>query len=326
MLVLAGDLGGTHCRLRLARCGPGGCETLHQAAYRNDDWPDAVSLIQAFLKETGEAGLPRPEYACLGAAGPVHGAGPREEVALTNRPWRLDTADLVTATGIPRWHLVNDFEAAAWGIGELGAEDLAVLQRGTPVTGAARAVLGAGTGLGMAVICPDGRPLPGEGGHAAFAPRDARQWALAAWLAARGGSVSRENLVSGPGLLRIAEFLALPRPCPWDDPPGVSAAAEAGDPLAEQALALFCRLYGQIAADLALTAGARGGLYVAGGIAPQILDALRANFMEGFLDLKPYRDWLREIPVAVVTAPDLGLRGALHAALASASPPRPEQG
>ncbi|NIR60922.1 MAG: glucokinase, partial [Gammaproteobacteria bacterium] len=297
MKVLAGDIGGTTARLLLAAVERGAVRPIFEADSRSGDYPDLAPLVQAFLADAGEAAR-GVAAACFAVAGPVAETPEGETAQVTNLPWRLDSAALSEMLGLPRTRLINDFQAAAYGLEALAPTDLLTLQPGRPVPGAPRVLIGAGTGLGEAVLVWTGehyRPLPSEGGHADLAPGDTEEQALLAHLRERFGHVSWERAVSGPGLVNVFEFLRAHRR--REPSPALAEALAAGDAaaaisesalaqrdgLAMAALAMLVRLYGAQAGNLALTVLARGGVYIGGGIAPKILEWLRHGpFLEAF--------------------------------------------
>lgn len=311
MQVMAGDLGGTKTIVQMAEVDPDGAQrVLYQRTYQSNDYPQLLPLLQDFLARAHSGA---PQGACFGVPGPVHGA----RAKTTNLPWSIDARALERALGIPRVHLINDFQAAGYGIEALAPGDLVTLQAGETQPGAPRALLGAGTGLGEALLVRRGeryQVLASEGGHADFAPTDELQMALLAHLLARFGQVSYERVVSGSGLVAIYEFLCTRAGVAtvFDGAARISGAALAGDdPTAVQALDLFVRVYGAQAGNLALTVLATGGVYVAGGIAPKIIDKLRDGaFMEAFCNKGRMRALAETMPVHVITNPEVGLLGA----------------
>ena len=317
MRVLSGDIGGTHCRLALARLESERVELERVVRYRNQEYAGLDAILTDFL-----AAGPLPEACCLAVAGPTDG----RRVAFTNLDWHVDAQVLARRFGFSRAALVNDFAAVGWGLDCLGPEQLAVLQAADAMPGAPRVALGAGTGLGVSLCAWMGdhyRPLPSEGGHIGFAPVDAEQDSLLAFLRGRHGRVSVERILSGPGIVDLYRFrlaqagladsplLAVPDPAP-----GISAAGlDGGEVHAEAALRLFAAILGQTAGDLALAARAGGGVYLAGGIAPQVLVALRAGpFLAGFRAKGRFSGWMDSVPVGVVLDPYVGLKGAAVAA------------
>lgn len=290
-MILAGDIGGT--KSLLALFAPGAREPALERRLASGEFADFESLLARFLDE---AGAVRIEAACFGIAGPVRG----ERVRVTNLPWDIDAARLRSRFGIARLELINDFAAAARGVGALRPEELATLQAGEPLDAAPRVVLGAGTGFGVAYVV-NGVPVAGEGGHGGFAPADAEQAALWRFLHDRLGRVQQEDVLSGAGLAHIQEFMT-----------GSKIAPEA---VTGRALELFVACYGAAAGDHALNVMARGGVYVAGGIAPKILPQLRAGvFLAAFNAKGVFAGHMRRIPVHVVLSERLGLLGAANAA------------
>ena len=292
-VILAGDIGGTKALLMLAAARNGRPAPLLERRYLAADFVDFSAVVARFLDECRQVRgrNVRLDGACFGAAGPVSD----DRIQMTNLPWRLDGGAIAAQFGIARVLLVNDFAAAAAGVEVLGPGDCATLQHGEPMPQAARVVIGAGTGLGVAYALPQGkryRIIAGEGGHAGFAPADEEQMRLWQALHAQFGRVSAEHVVSGPGLVRIYEFLraelpeapALRESVRTEGAAAISRhALEQGDPLACRALDLFVACYGAAAGDHALAVTARGGVYIAGGIARKILSRLAAGgFMAAF--------------------------------------------
>jgi glucokinase len=329
---LAGDIGGTKALLALFEgTGAGSAAAARfERRYACRDFDSFGALLERFLADAHAAlgERPRVDRGCLGVAGPVV----EGRAALTNLPWRIDAA----ALALPGLRLRNDFEAAAYALDGLGADDLHTLQPGAPREGAPRLLIGAGTGLGVAFLVGRGeglRVLPGEGGHAAFAPADDLQDALHRHLRALLGRVEIEHVVSGPGLVRVYAFLrdagkgtespavraaiAASEAGEADEAPAaiVQAALTQGDALAGAAVDLFIACYGAAAGDYALAVLPRGGVFVAGGIAPRILPRLRkGGFAAAFNAKGAFSAALTGCPLHVVTNARLGLLGAAAAA------------
>lgn len=326
--LLAADVGGTKTDIALGECPDGKLRVAFRQRYPSAAYADLDALVDAFLREASEHGCDvRGGQACLAVAGPVQG----ERATLTNLPWRLDAAQFAARHALAGACIVNDFEAVGHGLAHLADDETLILQPGVAHQGGTRAVIGAGTGLGVAWLTmgPDGyRVHPTEGGHVDFAPADALQDELLASLRHEYGHVSYERLLSGSGLVRIFQFLmeagrGLPTTAfeaalqQGDDAASViSSLALAGrDPLAMQALDLFVAIYGAYAGSLALATLPRGGLYVAGGIAPRIADKLEeGGFMTAFRAKGRFEALLASIPVAVVMNPAVGLYGAFEIA------------
>jgi glucokinase len=308
--VLAADIGATNARFALVEPPGDAARIVFERTYPTASFPDFEPALAAFLDETRGEKIAR---AAIAIAGPVdEGAG-----RLVNRSgWSVDRRSLARL-GVEA-KLINDFQALAFGVAHAAPGDSIVLQPGKAVPHAAIALVGAGTGLGVASLVWNGSrylPCPSEGGHAGFAPRDDLQLELCRHLLARHGRVSAERVICGAGLVAIYEFLQGQR---LDDPAEISRRALA-DPsgLAAQALDLFVSGYGAFAGDMALAFLARGGLYVCGGIAAKLAPRLAAgDFLAAFNDKGRHRDLVASIPVRVVTNEKLGLLGAARAASA----------
>jgi len=319
-IFLAGDIGGTKTLLRLFETGGG---VLAERRFDSAAFTSLEQVVAAFLSDFPSISL---AAACFGVAGPVEGG----RAKITNLPWQIDEASIAAEFHIPQVRLINDFQAVAYGIEALESQDLATLQAGAPQECGVRAVIGAGTGLGEGFMVWQGdyyAAFPSEGSHADFAPVDALQIELQRCLAARYGHVSYERLLSGPGLVNIFEFLRNSRG--QQATSELQSAMKAGDPaaaisdfaiggkddLAVSALDLFARIYGAEAGNLALKVLARGGVYIAGGIAPQIMGKLEdGEFLRAFADKGRFAGLLGDIPVHVVLNPKVGLMGAARVA------------
>jgi len=318
MLVLAGDIGGTSTRLAYFDTACGKWEPLVEGRFPSREAGSLEEIVARFVAEHGLAA----ERACFGIAGPVrHG-----RVRTPNLPWSVDAAELARTLGFPEVHLINDLEANAYGIDLLTPDDLAVLNPGTPDPIGTIAVVSAGTGLGEALAYWDGaahRPLPSEGGHADFAPRNDLEAELLIYLRAEHGRVSTERVVSGPGLRNIYRFLRDGRRLPespavveemgrGDPSAAITRAALAGDcPLCGQVLDLFVSLYGAEAGNVALRYLATGGVYLGGGIAPKIIERLKGpGFMLAFTAKGRLSPMLETIPVRVILNERTALLGA----------------
>lgn len=324
MRVLAGDIGGTKSLLHIAQVSGTRVEALHEGRFASQQYGDFDSLLDDFLKQA-PAELRTLSAACFGVAGPISGPeqGPRT-ARITNLPWIMDERRLAQRLQLPRARLINDFFATAAGIEALGEEDLAVLNAAPAAARAARLVVGAGTGLGVAQLIWCGeryRECPSEGGHLHFAPTDALQRELLAYLQGQHGRVSNERLVSGSGLVAIFRFLfereqgaaAMPASilAAGDPAAAIVAQAREGEPLARAAVALFVRIYGAVVGDLALMTLPYGGVYVAGGIAPKLLEEIRAGeFLACYKDKGRMTRLVEQMPVYVVLAESIGLLGA----------------
>lgn len=308
-MILTGDIGGTHARFALSE--PGMAEPVAERWYASTTGEGLAPLLADFL----ERHPARMDIACLAVAGPIADDG--RHARLTNLPWAIDAFALERHFAIPRVLLANDFTAAAHGIATCPATALTVVQPGEPLARAPRLVVGAGTGLGMAILLPRGRSwyaVPGEGGHIGFGPTDPEQAALWQSLYQRHGRVTAERVVSGPGLEAIHRFLAT-----GTDPLPAAAVADraaAGDAIAQRALDIFFRAYGAFAGDMAMAVLARGGVYLAGGIAAKLrAQLLASDFRTAFNAKAEHAQLVGRIPVTIVADPALGLRGAAAIAI-----------
>ncbi len=328
--LLAGDIGGTKTLLALYQLdGQGDLQLLRSERYRSADWPDLAPMLNAFLGDGG----PAPTAACLAVAGPVE-AG---QAQLTNLSWHLGAAALERATGIGTVELVNDFAVLIYGLPHLAANQQAVIRAGAAKADAPLLVLGAGTGLGVAYGVPTAAGLvavASEAAHGEFAPRCPAEWELKQWLARERGleRVSIERIVSGTGLGEVARWLLASRhpgsdhplsaQVEGDDlPAAVAAAAASGNPLASEALSLWISCYGSVCGDLALAGLSRGGVWLAGGTAAKLLEALRSpGFTEAFLRKGRLEPVLATVPITAITDPAIGQYSAACRARMLAAP------
>lgn len=316
MRVLAGDIGGTHARLAFFDVDGHSVRPVVEQTYPSGDYNALEPILQAFA----ESHPVQFEAACLGIAGPVRNG----VVTTTNLPWTVRATSVASALDLPEAHLLNDLEAIGWGLPTLGDDDLVTLHEGTEVEGH-RVLVAAGTGLGVAGLVWDGhlhRPIATEAGHTDFAPSDDLEIALFRALKARFGHVSWERVLSGPGLIDVFDFLVAYRKAkpPADVAQAASegnagAIAEAADSgrceVCTEAVQRFVRFYGAVAGNIALTFLARGGVYLAGGIAPKMLPHLQTGaFVTAFQAKGRLRSVLESIPIRVATNGDVGLHGA----------------
>lgn len=308
MRVLAADIGATHARFAFVDLDAGAARIALERDYATASYPGFRPALDEFLREA--RGAPAPSHAAIALAGPVTG----DAGTLVNRPaWRVERRAL-ESLGVQA-RILNDFEALACGVAHAAPGDSIVLQAGSPVPRANLALVGAGSGLGVAALVWDGkgyRPAASEGGHLGFAPQNEIQLELCRWLHARHGRVSAERVVSGPGLAAIHEFLGSSP----DSPEAISASALA-EPFgpAARALDLWVACYGAFAGDIALALLARGGVYICGGIAAQLARRLaEPDFLAAFGDKGRHRGLMAAIPVRLVVNTRLGVLGAAWSA------------
>jgi len=316
--ILVGDVGGTTTKLALLDEKLAFQEIQRYPSREHDS---LSHIVREFLSSRAQT----VTHACFGIAGPVR----EGSVRTTNLPWVVEAAELARVIGVRDVLLVNDIEAIGHGIGALDDRAFVTLPGGNGVTSGNAAVIAAGTGLGEAGLYWDGarhRPFASEGGHASFAPRDDLEMELLRFLLAEYGHVSWERVLSGPGLFNVYRFLR--DTGRFEEPEWLAESIREGDPAAsigrcalegtapicEQSLELFVSLYGAEAGNLALTMMAVGGVYIAGGIAPKILDWLkRPSFRRAFVAKGRMRSLLETIPVRVVVSDRVGLLGAARA-------------
>ena len=308
--VLVADIGGTNARLATADVRS--LEVTTARSFRCAEYPSLDAVASAYLN-----GLPeRPRAAAVAVAAPVVG----DRVQLTNSPWAFVHEDFRVALGLDSLLVLNDFEALAHVLPRLGPSDLHQIGGATPAERATKVVLGPGTGLGVASLAwsPAGWvAMPSEGGHAAFAVEDATEFAMLERLLTGRERLSVERVVSGPGLADIYRVLAdlKGRPAPPLQAADVVQRAVGGnDPIASEALDRFATWLGRFAGDAALFFGARGGVYLGGGISPRMLDVLSAGrFRRAFEAKGRMTSYLAPIPVYVILAGDAALKGAAAA-------------
>jgi glucokinase len=324
-MILAGDIGGTKTVLALYRDVSGRLEPIREEVFKSREFPQFEQVLTRFLEKKASEQV---TTICLGVAGAVKDG----QSKTTNLPWLLDEQKLSKEFNVKKVRLLNDLEAAAYGMLFLGEDEMAVLNRGK---GSERkgniAVIAAGTGLGEALLYWNGReylPVASEGGHSDFAPQSDQEIELLRFLRSEFGHVSYERILSGPGVFNIYRFL---RETGFaEEPDWLREKLQAGDPsatitqvglargheLCVEALHLFSSIYGAEAGNLALKTLAVGGVYIGGGIAPKILDKLKDDsFMRAFSDKGRYNDLMREVPVKVALNSRAPLIGAAHYAL-----------
>jgi glucokinase len=320
--LLIGDIGGTNARFALAHSDKPGFSDL--ATFQCADYASVERAIADYLQIVGK---PCPDVICLAAAGPVV----NQRIRMTNNHWTVAIDSLLREFPDARVRLLNDFEAIAYSVPFLSAGDCATIGLPDPAPlpddGYSVAILGPGTGLGAVGLRKQADqlvPVPGEAGHVGFGPETQVQVDVLNALRERFDRVSRERLVSGPGLENI--YWALGQ-IHGKQAPKLSAAeifaraAEGGGPRAAEAVALFFEVLGQVAGDLALALGAQSGVYIAGGIVkryPEMLESSR--FRAGFERKGRYRSIMERIPTQLILLEQPGLLGAAYCALQLRSP------
>lgn len=307
MRIVAGDLGGTKT---LLRCVEADGALSAEERFESQEYKSFDDVLRAFLER-----CPGPiDAACFAVAGPVF-AGRAE---LTNLGWELRAVELGKVFGIDHVVLINDFYAVALGVPQLADDDLLSLQKGSRDRTAPIAILGAGTGLGQAVVIANASGwsvIASEGGHADFAPQDEEQARLMLHIVAQHGHASWERVVSGMGLSTIHELFAGTAL----EPEQIAELAAAGDPAAVHTFTLFVDVYGAEAGNMALRSLARGGVFLAGGIAAKNAERFtEGHFLEAFARKGRFRELMTTFPVDIILNEKVGLIGAVAAAKAAA--------
>jgi glucokinase len=312
MKIVAGDIGGTKVLLQLVDVSQAGRLVSAEQRYESAAYATFDEMLGVFFSEH-VAGPVRA--ACFAVAGPVFG----DRAEVTNLTWKMDATALAKKFSIGRVSLINDFFAVALGVPILAPGDFLVLNAGTRVNFAPIAILGAGTGLGEANLVHEGSKwnvVPSEGGHADFAPQDEEQSRLFLSLHAKYGHVSWERLLSGMGLVNIHNFLT-GQDQPYDEslPIEIAKSLAAGEAIAAKTFRIFVDIYGAEAGNMALRLLARGGVYLAGGVAAKNIEQFTdGRFMSAFLRKGRFQHILAAIPVNLITNPKVGLLGAAEMA------------
>lgn len=301
--LLLADVGGTNARFALLKDG-----AISQfRSFPVVEFPGISPAINAYLE--GISDRPVIRQALLAVAGPVVG----NRCALTNSPWVVDGALIERDLGIRRAVIYNDLEAVAWAISGLEPSDCVALGDGMAVPQAPQLIIAPGTGLGVAVWLGNGLALPSEGGHASFAPENEAEDRLLQALRMAHGHVSVERLISGPGLVEIYRILAAADAAmpAFTTAAEITAAAMAGScGISIRTLNHFCAVLGSVAGNLALTFGARGGVYIAGGIVPRLVPFLtQSTFRQRFGAKGRLSEWLTHIPTRIIQRPDVAMLG-----------------
>ena len=312
MRILAGDVGGTKTLLQLVDMTPNGRTVLLERRFESGRYRTFDDLLDEFVTARHDAPV---DSACFAVAGPV--LDRRAEI--TNLTWVMEAEMLATRFGIRRVTLINDFYAVALGVPLLGEADVVVLNPGKRDPFGPIGILGAGTGLGEAIVIHDGvrwNVVPSEGGHADFAPQDEDQAELFIALHKKLGHVSWERVLSGMGLVNIHNFAAgLDRPYHEKLPAEIATAAAQGEAAAVRTMDLFVDIYGAEAGNMALRLLARGGVFLAGGVAAKnVARFTDGRFVQAFLRKGRFRALLAEIPVYLIVNPSVGVIGAAEMA------------
>jgi len=320
-LLLAGDVGAT--KTKLALYDPSGdlCKPQNVQTFQGQDYPGLVEVLSEYLTRAKK----KPLAACFGIAGPVVDG----HVKMVNLNWEIDAAELCSDFGLRAAWLINDLKAVANAVPLLKSNELHSINKGKPELHGTVAVIAPGTGVGIGYLtwaADRYQAYATEGGHANFAPANALQDELLAFLRGKYSQVALEHVCSGLGLPNVYEFfkstgraeepawLAQELAAAEDATPLIvehALAAKPGSEICQLTLQVFVEVLGAAAGNLALTLGATGGVYLGGGISPRILPAFeRFGFMDAFLNKIGYRDYLARFPVHVILNPESALLGA----------------
>ena len=318
--ALLADIGGTNARFALLNRGQIGPVEHTKVA----DYATVADAITAFL--TRHAARGSPDAAIFDVAGPIE----NNRVTLTNSRWTIDANDLQESFGFKAIHLLNDFEALAWALPALGDSDLFSIGVKPSMSGAPLVVVGPGTGFGVGCLVPRGATsfaIVTEAGHATLPVASEREARIINHLRQRFGHVSIERALSGPGLENLYEALAAIDGVQTSNRDAASitqAAVDGSCSVSQAALDTFCSLLGTVCGDLALTFGARGGVYVAGGIVPRFIGHLaRSDFRKRFENKGRFEMYLRDVPIHIIVRPDasfVGLKAYFDQNVATARP------
>ena len=307
---LVADIGGTNARFAI--CEEGTTDLKNIKAYKCDQFGSPLEVIENYLSDN----VISIKSACLAVAGPVRKK--EDIVKLTNNTWNFSRDQVVHRFKLNRLSVVNDFVAAATATTVIGPDDLLTICTGPRLDlEQQRCVLGPGTGLGVAgMLHYKGKTivLSTEGGNRSFSPENEIEDYILRFLRAKLQIVSCEELLSGKGLINIYHALCSyhKQTAKYFQADEISAAAlKKKDGVAQKTLHTFFEVLGSFAGDCALTFGATGGVYIGGGIVPKFHDILlQSKFRERFENTLNYKNYLKNIPTAIVMHPHPGLLGA----------------
>ncbi len=307
---LVGDIGGTNARFAMQLSKDSGIS--EPMALPCSEFPGPAEAIEQYLELTG---LPHPRWVALAIATPISG----DILSMTNNGWKFSIRELEKKLAVSHLRMLNDFTALALALPVLDTDDLMPVGTGKPVAGKSIGLLGAGTGLGVSGLIPTAygyTPIEGEGGHVTLPAFNAREAELIALAKKRFTHLSAERLLSGSGLSLLYEVIAESGGVQQEalQPDEISQRGITGVcPLCRETLDIFCALLGTVAADLALVLGARGGVYIGGGIVPKFGEYFIASpFRKRFEEKGRFSAYLSEIPTWVIRAPWPGLMGAAN--------------
>jgi glucokinase len=324
-VILAGDVGGTKCNLALFAEKNGKLEFVFRERFASKEFAKFDLIIREFARRAApHLGQEKIRAAGFGVAGPVI----NNRIHATNLPWIVDAETLAGEVGVKSVVLLNDLGATGHSLEHLPPEDFCVLNVGTPLAGASRALLAAGTGLGEGILFWEGtryKVVPSEGGHSDYAPHSDQQIELLKFMRHRYPQVSWELILSGRGFRTLHEFIAPSVKHPiFEDPDAdpapfiTKSGLDHSCPVCVETLDLWTNIYGAEAGNLALKVLSLGGVYVAGGIAVRILPKMKdGTFFNAFKDKWHFEKMLLDVPVSVVLNESAPLIGAAYEAYAT---------
>ena len=316
-LVLAGDVGATKTNLALFKMNGKDASMLKEGNYKSQQYKSITEITDDFLK-----GQPRPDACCIGVAGPVFNG----KVKLTNLSWEMDTEEIAKHIKLVNVYLINDLEATAYGLAMLTDKDTVVIHKGSDTPSGNAAIIAPGTGLGEAGLYFDGKifhPFATEGGHCDFASRDKTDFELYEYLQNKFGHVSYERVICGPGILNIYQFLKeekkLEEPA-WltdemnkDDDASIISKHVEQSHLCDETMRLFIRFLAHESANLVLKMKATGGLFIGGGIAPQIIPLFeKYQFNGSFINSGRMNHLLEKVTVRIILNTKTAILGAAY--------------
>lgn len=309
--ALVGDIGGTNARFGLVERGSVRPHSIRR--FRCDDFVSLPEAIASYLSDLTPVSI---DQAVIAVATPIVG----DTVRLTNNHWVFSRQALQKQFGFVSLRFVNDFTVQALAVPQLRQSDFLQIGAGIPQPGQPMAVIGPGTGLGVSGLvfsdenCQSPIAIEGEGGHVSIAARSIREFNVVTHLQGKFGHVSAERFLSGPGLTLLHDALLAVDGLPGLElpPDQISRAAlDGSDSHCVETLQLFCEQLGSVAADLALVLGAKGGVYIGGGIVPKLGDFfVRSGFRESFESKGRMSSFVKPIPTSVILAENPALIGA----------------
>jgi glucokinase len=295
---LIADIGATSTRCALSRIGDKRYGELQ--IFQNEQFDSLKALLQGYVSASSD----KPTAGALAIAAPISG----DDVQMTNRNWSFNRLEMAEALGLARLDIINDFHAVAYALPQLPKRDVVEIGKASMYREGTRASLGPGSGLGVGawiVGNGNGVAMYGEGGHVTLPARNEAEDRIIAKIRERYGHASAERVLSGPGIIALHSAM-------HGENMKTSREITSGtvDRKCRATMEQFYRFLATVAADLAMTTGAYGGIYVAGGIVPDHVDQIRAStFRERFEDKNRYRDYMQAIPTYVITDPTPGLTG-----------------